>query len=111
VPLGDARVATSDAPLANQAPSTESQPIPSIQLLSGSALSHLVAQETALRDQVNQSEKVLGAAQRKYNAGYTDFLTVTYAERNLYTARDQLSDVGRTRLAASVALLKALGGG
>jgi len=75
------------------------------------SLSHLVAQETALRDQVNQSEKVLGAAQRKYNAGYTDFLTVTYAERNLYTARDQLSDVGRTRLAASVALLKALGGG
>jgi hypothetical protein len=38
VPLGDARVATSDAPLANQAPSIESQPIPSIQLLSGSAL-------------------------------------------------------------------------
>ena len=74
-------------------------------------LGHLAAQETALRDQVAQSEKVLGAAQRKYNAGYSDFLTVTDAERNLYTARDQLSDVRRARLVASVALYKALGGG
>jgi NodT family efflux transporter outer membrane factor (OMF) lipoprotein len=74
-------------------------------------LGHLAAQETALRDQVAQSEKVLGAAQRKYNAGYSDFLTVTDAERSLYTARDQLSDVRRARLAAAVALYKALGGG
>ena len=74
-------------------------------------LEHLAAQETALRDQVAQSEKALGAAQRKYNAGYSDFLTVTDAERSLYTARDQLSDVRRARLVASVALYKALGGG
>jgi multidrug efflux system outer membrane protein len=74
-------------------------------------LEHLAAQETALRDQVAQSEKVLGAAQRKYNAGYSDFLTVTDAERSLYTARDQLSDIRRARLAASVTLYKALGGG
>jgi multidrug efflux system outer membrane protein len=74
-------------------------------------LTHLAAQETALRDQVAQSEKVLSAAQRKYNAGYSDFLTVTDAERILYTARDQLSDVRRARLVASVALYKALGGG
>jgi len=60
---------------------------------------------------VAQSEKALGAAQRKYNAGYSDFLTVTDAERSLYTARDQLSDVRRARLVASVALYKALGGG
>lgn len=74
-------------------------------------LSHRAAQEAALHDQVDQSEKVLGAAQRKYNAGYSDFLTVTDAERSLYAARDQLSDVRRARLAASVALYKALGGG
>jgi outer membrane protein TolC len=73
--------------------------------------SHLAAQEDALRDQVMQSEKVLRAAQRKYQAGYADFLTVTDAERSLYAARDQLSDVRRGRLAASVALYKALGGG
>jgi NodT family efflux transporter outer membrane factor (OMF) lipoprotein len=72
---------------------------------------HLGAQETALRDQADQAEKVLGAAQRKYVAGYADFLAVTDAQRALYTARDQLSDVRRARLAASVALYKALGGG
>ena len=72
---------------------------------------HLAAQEAALRDQVAQAEKVLGAARRKYVSGYSDFLTITDAERSLYTARDQLSDVRRARLAASVALYKALGGG
>ncbi|HMH64084.1 MAG TPA: efflux transporter outer membrane subunit [Rhizomicrobium sp.] len=71
---------------------------------------HLSAQETALREQVTQAEKVLSAARRKYLSGYSDFLAVTDAERSLYTARDQLSDVRRARLAASVALYKALGG-
>jgi len=36
---------------------------------------------------------------------------VTDAQRALYAARDQLSDIRRARLAASVALYKALGGG
>jgi multidrug efflux system outer membrane protein len=74
-------------------------------------VSHLTAQEAALREQVADSEKVLAAAQRKYNAGYADFLVVTDAERSLYTARDQLADIRRARLAALVALYKALGGG
>ena len=74
-------------------------------------LSHLAEQEAALQRQVNESEKVLGAAQRKYAAGYADFLIVTEAERALYVARDQLSDIRRARLTASVALFKALGGG
>ena len=74
-------------------------------------LAHLTAQEAALTEQVAQDEKVLSAAQRKYGAGYADFLVVTDAERNLYAARDQLTDVRRARLAASVALFKALGGG
>ena len=69
------------------------------------------AQEAALRDQVTQAEKVLRAAQRKYRAGSADFLVVTDAQRSLYAARDQLSDIRRARLAASVALFKALGGG
>lgn len=75
------------------------------------SLSHLTAQEAALADQVAQDEKVLAAAQRKYAAGYADFLAVTDAERTLYAARDQLADARRARLAASVALFKALGGG
>ena len=75
------------------------------------SLDHLTAQEAALADQVAQDEKVLVAAQRKYAAGSADFLVVTDAERTLYAARDQLADVRRARLAASVALFKALGGG
>jgi NodT family efflux transporter outer membrane factor (OMF) lipoprotein len=75
------------------------------------SFAHLTAQEAALREQVTQAEKVLAAAQRKYLAGSADFLVVTDAQRALYTARDQLSDIRRARLAASVALFKALGGG
>jgi NodT family efflux transporter outer membrane factor (OMF) lipoprotein len=74
-------------------------------------IQHLSAQETALKEQVAQDEKVLRAAQRKYLAGYADFLTVTDAERTLYAARDQYSDVRRARLVATVGLFKALGGG
>jgi outer membrane protein TolC len=72
---------------------------------------HLGAQEAALREQVTQAEKVLSAARRKYLAGSADFLVVTDAQRALYTARDQLSDIRRARLSASVALFKVLGGG
>jgi len=74
-------------------------------------IAHLADQETALREQVAQAEKVLAAARRKYGAGYADFLIVTDAERTLNTARDQLADIHRARLVALVALYKALGGG
>lgn len=74
-------------------------------------VAHLAAQEGALREEVVQSEKALESARRKYNAGSADFLTVTEAERLLYSARDELSDIRRAKLAASVALFKALGGG
>ncbi|HVW75534.1 MAG TPA: efflux transporter outer membrane subunit [Rhizomicrobium sp.] len=75
------------------------------------SFAHLTTQEAALHEQVVQSEKVLAAARRKYIAGAADFLVVTDAQRALYTARDQFSDIRRARLAASVALYKALGGG
>jgi NodT family efflux transporter outer membrane factor (OMF) lipoprotein len=74
-------------------------------------VAHLAAQQAALETQVTKSEKVLIAAQRKYAAGYADFLTVTDAQRSLYIARDQLADIRRARLAALVTLFKALGGG
>ena len=64
-----------------------------------------------MKEQVSQDEKVLRAAQRKYLAGYADFLVVTDAERTLYAARDQYSDVRRAHLVAIVGLFKALGGG
>ncbi|MGH6827956.1 MAG: efflux transporter outer membrane subunit [Rhizomicrobium sp.] len=75
------------------------------------AVSHFAAQEAALQEEATQSEMALAAARRKYTAGYADFLVVTDAERLLYSARDQLSDIRRARLAADVALFKALGGG
>jgi multidrug efflux system outer membrane protein len=74
-------------------------------------VAHLEQQQHALELQVSQSEKVLSAAQRKYVAGYADFLTITDAQKSLYSARDQLADVRRARLAAIVLLFKALGGG
>ena len=74
-------------------------------------IQHVAAQEDALKEQVSQDEKVLRAAQRKYLAGYADFLVVTDAERTLYAARDQYSDVRRAHLVAIVGLFKALGGG
>ncbi|HEY2835817.1 MAG TPA: efflux transporter outer membrane subunit [Rhizomicrobium sp.] len=72
---------------------------------------HMTAQEAALREQVSEAEKVLNAAQRKYKSGYVDFLIVTEAERSLNAARDQFADTRRARLAALIALYKALGGG
>jgi NodT family efflux transporter outer membrane factor (OMF) lipoprotein len=74
-------------------------------------LAHLAAQETALQNQLAQAEAALRAAQRKYAGGASDFLVVTDAQRGLYAARDQLSDLRRARLTASVTLYKALGGG
>jgi len=75
------------------------------------SFAHLGAQESALQEQANQAERVLNAARRRYLAGAADFLVVTDAQRALYTARDQLSDIRRARLTASVALFKAMGGG
>ena len=75
------------------------------------SLAHLAAQEKALQEQRAQAEGVLRAAQRKYTVGGADFLVVTDAQRSLYAVRDQLSDIRRARLTASVTLFKALGGG
>lgn len=74
-------------------------------------VAHLSQQQAALERQVAQTNKVLISAQRKYAAGYTDFLAVTDAQRSLYAARDQLADIRRARLSAFVTLFKALGGG
>jgi len=74
-------------------------------------LGHLAARERALQDQLREAEGGLRAAQRKYEGGSSDFLVVTDAQRSLYALRDQLSDIRRARLTASVTLFKALGGG
>ncbi|HXS07778.1 MAG TPA: efflux transporter outer membrane subunit [Rhizomicrobium sp.] len=74
-------------------------------------VAHLTSQEAALREQVDEAEKVMTAARRKYQSGYVDFLIVTDAEKSLNAARDQFADTRRARLAALIALYKALGGG
>jgi NodT family efflux transporter outer membrane factor (OMF) lipoprotein len=74
-------------------------------------VAHLVARQAALEEQTAQSERVLIAARRKYAAGYADFLAVADAQRLLYGARDQLTDIRRAHLSALVTLFKALGGG
>jgi multidrug efflux system outer membrane protein len=73
--------------------------------------SHLAIQENAARNQVVQSDRLLRAARNKYSAGSADFLVVVDAERTLYAAQDQLAQIRVARLSASVALIRALGGG
>ena len=74
-------------------------------------LAHSAAQADSAQNQVAQSEKLLRAAQNKYSAGAADFLVVVDAQRSLYAARDQAAQSRAARLAASIALFKALGGG
>lgn len=74
-------------------------------------LAHSAAQADAAQNQLGQSEKLLRAAQNKYRAGAADFLVVVDAQRSLYAARDQAAQLRAGRLAAAVALFKALGGG
>ena len=73
--------------------------------------SHLAAQEDAARNQLAQSERLSRAALNKYRAGSADFLVVVDAERTLYAARDQLAQIRAARLSATIALIRALGGG
>ena len=61
-----------------------------------------------MRDGARRS---LQLAELRYKAGSDDLLTVLDAQRTLFSAQDQAAQVLLTRLQASVALYKALGGG
>lgn len=60
---------------------------------------------------VESNKRAVALAQQRYNAGLTDFLTVLDAQRQLYSAQDQLVQSDRTVSTNLVALYKALGGG
>ena len=75
------------------------------------SIQHLSEQESALRTQVQESQRVLHSAQLRYGVGSVDFLVITDAQRSLYGGQDQLADVHRALLASIVTLFKALGGG
>ena len=75
------------------------------------AITNLNEQETYQIEQVDQSEQAFNIAQARYREGVDDFLHVLDAQRQLYSARDQLGLTKLQRLLAIVALYKALGGG
>lgn len=70
------------------------------------------AEQEALQQQVRDgARRSLQLAELRYKAGSDDLLTVLDAQRTLFSAQDQAAQVLLTRLQASVALYKALGGG
>ena len=71
-----------------------------------------LAQREALQVQVEaRAREALRLAEVRYREGADDLLSVLDAQRTLFDAQDQLALTRLDRLAASVALFKALGGG
>jgi multidrug efflux system outer membrane protein len=70
------------------------------------------AQREALQAQVQESARnALRLAEIRYREGADDLLTVLDAQRTLFQAQDQLAAIRLDRLAGTVGLYKALGGG
>jgi NodT family efflux transporter outer membrane factor (OMF) lipoprotein len=69
-------------------------------------------QQEALQAQVQaQAREALRLAEVRYREGADDLLSVLDAQRTLFSAQDQLSQIRLNRLEAAVSLYKALGGG
>lgn len=62
-------------------------------------------------EELSQAQRAFEIAQSRYQAGAEDLLTVLDTQRTLYAAQDQNVQLRLSRLQASVALYKALGGG
>jgi multidrug efflux system outer membrane protein len=71
----------------------------------------LAAQETELERQRSAALDAQRLATRRYDAGYSAYLEVLDAQRNAQDAELALLRLRQARLDASVALMKALGGG
>lgn len=70
------------------------------------------AQREALQAQVQESARnALRLAEIRYREGADDLLSVLEAQRTLFQAQDQLAAIRLDRLAGTVGLYKALGGG
>jgi outer membrane protein, multidrug efflux system len=67
--------------------------------------------ETAQNVRVASAQKALDIAQRRYDAGYSGYLDVLDAQRNSNDAQLAMIATRQARLAASVDLFKAIGGG
>ncbi len=62
-------------------------------------------------EELNQAQRAFEVAQSRYKAGAEGLLTVLDTQRTLYQAQDRNVQLRLSRLQASVALYKALGGG
>ena len=62
-------------------------------------------------EELNQAQTAFNIAQSRYEAGAEDLLTVLETQRTLYAAQDQNAQLRLSRVQASIALYKALGGG
>ncbi|SCZ46293.1 MULTISPECIES: efflux transporter outer membrane subunit [unclassified Pseudomonas] len=62
-------------------------------------------------EELHQAQTAFDIAQRRYQAGAEDLLTVLETQRTLYAAQDMNVQLRLARVQASVALYKALGGG
>ncbi len=70
------------------------------------------AEQEALQEQVrDRARRALELSELRYKSGADDLLTVLDAQRTLFSAQDQAAQVRLSRLQASVAIFKALGGG
>lgn len=68
-------------------------------------------QEVEVQAQRREANEALRIANRRYESGYSGFLDVLEAQRSAQDAELALVRVRQARLEASVALIKALGGG
>lgn len=65
----------------------------------------------SMQVEVDSLRRAVELARLQYDNGYTDYLTVLDAERQLFSAELQLAEALRNRLNAVVSVCKALGGG
>ncbi|MBQ7617726.1 MAG: TolC family protein, partial [Desulfovibrio sp.] len=65
----------------------------------------------SIKNQVDSLRRAVDIAQLQYDNGYTDYLTVLDAERELFTAELSYASALQTRLNAVVSVCQALGGG
>jgi NodT family efflux transporter outer membrane factor (OMF) lipoprotein len=75
------------------------------------AIASLDSEQRFLDAQITQADAALVLAQAQYRAGATDLLPVLDAQRTLFQAQDQRTQVVLSRFQSAISLYKALGGG
>ena len=76
-----------------------------------SSITRLDEQRQWQTEELQQAQRAFQIAESRYQAGAADLLTVLETQRTLYAAQDQNVQLRLSRLQASIALYKALGGG